>query len=172
MQNIHPLFAHFPVALLLAAFAFEVARLIWKRDSLHSMATGALVLGAAGALLAMLTGLHAGETVAHPEAAHEILETHEALGITVFILAAVLALLRLLRWDRRKPVYAIFFVGLLALSGLLTYGAYLGGKIVYDFGVGTALVRTGRVHEREEEERNQTDRQRNQAEREESAHEH
>ena len=149
MQNIHPMFVHFPVALLTVALAFELAWLIWRREALRQMGTGALTLAAASALVALATGLVAGSTVAHVDAAHELMETHEKLGIATLCLAVVLAVVRLAGWGQRKGVCVVFFVLLLAATGLVNYGAHLGGRLVYEFGVGTALTRgeSGHAHE-------------------------
>jgi uncharacterized membrane protein len=140
MQNAHPLFVHFPIALLLAALVLEVLAVISRRESLRNGATSCLVLGALAGLVAMITGLQAGESVPHLDAAHEIMETHETLGIAVFILAAALSIVRLLKLDRAAAARAVFVVALAVSVALVLYGAFLGGKMVFDYGVGTALV--------------------------------
>ena len=140
MKSIHPLFVHFPIALLLAALAFEVARMIWKRESLRNMSTGALVLGALGALAAMGTGLIASNTVPSLTDTREILETHEGLGIAVACIASALSVIRLIGLDRFKLVNIAFLIIMLVMCGFLAYGAYLGGEMVYKYGLGTALT--------------------------------
>ena len=65
MLNAHPLFVHYPIALLTAALLFEVLWLIFRRESLFHAATAALVLGAVGALAAAASGLQAGAAVPH-----------------------------------------------------------------------------------------------------------
>ncbi|NIM04897.1 MAG: hypothetical protein GTO55_02990 [Armatimonadetes bacterium] len=44
MQNVHPMFVHFPIALLLGALFLEILAVLTKREALRTMATGALVL--------------------------------------------------------------------------------------------------------------------------------
>lgn len=140
MQNWHPAFVHFPIALLLAALVLEILAALSRKESLRHGATCCLVLGAVGGLAAMVTGLQAEETVRHSEAAHEIMETHEKLGIAVFILAAALSIVRLLGWDRTAAARAVFTLALAATVALVLYGGYLGGRMVYEFGVGTSLA--------------------------------
>jgi uncharacterized membrane protein len=138
MLNVHPLFVHFPVALLLTALALEVAWWIAKRDWLRNSATVTLTLGAVGAVAAVTTGLIASRAVGEADAAHAVVEAHESFAITVAALAVALAAVRLLKWDRGGLRW-LFLVLLVALGGLLAWAAYLGGRLVYEFGVGTSF---------------------------------
>jgi uncharacterized membrane protein len=138
MQNVHPLFVHFPIALLLTALALEVAWWIAKRDWLRNSATVTLTLGAAGAVAAAITGMMAGRAVGEADAAHAVVESHESFAVTVAALAVALAAVRLLRWDRGGMRW-LFLVLLVALGVLLAWAAHLGGRLVYEFGVGASL---------------------------------
>ena len=138
MQNVHPLFVHCPIALLLTALALEVVWWVLKRDWLRNSATVTLALGAAGAVAAVVTGLAAARAVEHDDAAHAIMEAHESVSIAVAAIAVALALVRFLRWDsgwRR----GLFLLVMLVLGALIIWGAHLGGRLVYEFGVGTSL---------------------------------
>ncbi|NIM04898.1 MAG: DUF2231 domain-containing protein [Armatimonadetes bacterium] len=100
----------------------------------------------------MTTGLMAADSVPHPEAAHEIMETHEVLGITVAILSSMA---RLIKLDNIKFLRIIFVALFIITGGIMSYGAYLGGKLVFDYGVGTALVTSGMVESDEHHEHNE-----------------
>jgi uncharacterized membrane protein len=51
--NLHPLFVHFPIALLLASVAFSWAGRIWHGKGLDQAAWYTLLLGLAGALFSV-----------------------------------------------------------------------------------------------------------------------
>jgi uncharacterized membrane protein len=137
VQNVHPLFVHFPIALLLAAVALEVAWWLARRDWLRNSATVSLVLGTLGAIAAVITGLIASEAVKPADAAYSIVEAHESVAISVLCLAVVLTIRRLLNWDCRLSW--LFLLAMLAMAGLVAWTGYLGGRLVFEFGVGTAL---------------------------------
>ena len=141
MQNFHPLFVHFPIALLLAAWLLTVLGMLLRRDGLHSIATWNLALGVLGAAAAVITGLRAeGHVLPHNFEIHEIMELHERCGIVVISAAALLLLWRAVR-RRAWPTQRQEQIGQAALLtfviGVLSYGAYLGGRMVYEYGVGT-----------------------------------
>jgi hypothetical protein len=60
------------------------------------------------------------------------LVTHRTLNISSLILGSVLAYMRV---RQHKPGYGYLAAGL-AMSALLTYSGYLGGRMVYEHGVG------------------------------------
>ena len=143
MQNFHPLFVHFPIALLIAAWLLTVLGIMLCREGLHRAATWNLVLGAIGAAIAAWTGVEGSETVKpHNFEIHELMELHERLGLIVAWGAGALVAWRALRrraWPARRAEQVGQTALLTIIIGCLAYGAYLGGRMVYEYGVGTNL---------------------------------
>ena len=147
LANIHPVIIHFPIAFFVAYFFLEVASLIAKKESLCKMAAIFLGAGVIFALLAVLTGNQAHEVLKpalkmKPSYIEEAIENHEQFAtITLWFFFAMLVLrVYLLIKKNLSPNWRfVFFV--LALLGM--YFVYqtgiLGGRLVYDFGVGTKL---------------------------------
>ena len=144
MQNLHPLFVHFPVALLIAAAAAEWVHLATRRPAADSLSAWLLYLGAVGALAAALTGWIAAETVAPVAAAHVDFDRHRALGFVTAGVAAALAAWRIAVARRGGPrPRALFAIAMLGLVGALVAGALAGGELVYEHGEGTRLTAPG-----------------------------
>jgi len=137
MLNWHPLFVHYPIALLTSAVFLEVLWLVFRKESLRHAMMAALVLGAVGVVIATATGLQAEATVPHEvPGGHELMETHGRFALISSALAVVLAVWQLWLAQRFVRLRAVFAVGLLALLGLISYTGYLGGDLVYRCGVG------------------------------------
>ena len=137
MESVHPLVVHFPIALLLSAVAVDGLALALKRPSIHRVALWNLVLGTVGAAVAVLSGLQAEDVAKHSFEIWQILELHKRLGITTLILGIMMSGLRLARRDRLTPrVRLATLVVMAAMASTLTWGASLGGRLVYEFGVG------------------------------------
>lgn len=132
MSNMHPLFVHLPIALLFGFVIAESLAWISGRQSLVCAASWMLYFGTVGAAATVATGLLAAESVEHDEVVHLLMERHEAFGIAVLGLAALLSVWRLLvggsvRGFPRALHLAVGFV----MVGLMTAGADLGGLMVY-----------------------------------------
>ena len=137
MQSVHPLIVHFPIALLLTAAALDAAALLFKRPGLHRVALWNLALGTLAAAAAVWSGLRAEDIAKHSFEIHEVMELHEKLGIATLSAGGLVTLWRLVRRDALRPwERACTLALLLALVGTLAYGAHLGGRLVYEFGVG------------------------------------
>jgi len=137
MQNFHPLFVHFPIALILSALLFDLLGLAFRRPGLHRVALWNLSLGTLGAGAAVLTGLQAEEMAKHSFEIWKILELHERLGIATLILGVIVVGGRW--WMRNHlstPARLLMTLGTLTMSCTVGFGAYLGGRLVYEFGVG------------------------------------
>jgi len=142
--NIHPLLVHFPIALLSGAAVVDVMGWAFRRNrALRRLATLLYVLGTGGAVAAYVTGRAASQTIWLPGMAQAVLRQHWDWAFrTVWFFGTVTVVrLVLLRSSRRDPGHAI--VATLALVGLVGTGLLLetgdrGGRLVYQYGVGTA----------------------------------
>jgi uncharacterized membrane protein len=145
LKNLHPLVVHYPIALLSLFILFDwLAPFMRQRETLFRFASGLLYCGALLAGVAVVAGLVAAETVAHGDEVHEIMESHEHLGISVWLLSSLLALSRF--WgksadeDGAASVRPLFLLLTAVLAVLLVLTADLGGLMVYGHGVAVAPV--------------------------------
>lgn len=148
--HIHPAVDHFTVALLIVAVVADLfASLFSTRMWLRYAALALLILGTAAAWGSNVTGGWEAHRVwqavkATGGPAFDTLHRHAELGDWlpwVFLVLAVwrigvqlLGFLAATRW-----LYLLIAV-LAAL--VICYQGYLGGKLVYDYGIGTALFNT------------------------------
>jgi uncharacterized membrane protein len=150
--RLHAALNDLPAALLLVAVLFDLASLVTRRASLRTAGFWTLVAGAAGAALAVVSGLQAEEHIAHGEAVHRVMETHEELGLITLGVFVVLALWRIVRERRmgsteRAVVLAASLGGLGALFATAVYG----GKLVFEHAAGIPTkVLEAEMHERAE----------------------
>jgi uncharacterized membrane protein len=142
--NVHPMVVHFPIALLSSYFLMDVWGMLSRRPSLRYVARWLLYLGAIGAIAAVAAGLVAAEMVPHGAQVHEIMETHERLGFTVAGIATGLAVWRRLAQEKLSMMANSLqlLLGFIML-GCMTFGADLGGLMVYRYGVGVHGVSSG-----------------------------
>ena len=142
MESLHPLIVHFPIALLLTATALELASLACRRPGWHRIALWNLALGTLGAAAAVASGLYAERVARHSFEIWEVMERHERLGISTLILALMAVAWRLKQHDQLSPRARLTTTLLnLAMTGTLVWGAYLGGRLVYELGVGGGFGR-------------------------------
>ena len=126
----------------LSALLFEVLYLSFKKENLKGVASALIVLTAIAAVITAITGLIAASTVPHPDEAHPLMDIHkeiELIGGTLSILAALSMIFtkNRLKWVRSLLV--------LVTAATISYGAWYGGRLVYTYGIGTALVKEGMV---------------------------
>jgi uncharacterized membrane protein len=148
--ELHAALNDLPAVLLLLALAFEIAGGITKRESLRATGFWMLTAGGGGALLALISGLRAEESIEHGGSVHLVMERHETLAITTTVIFVGLAAWRI--WRRRampSRERAVFLgVGTLGVLFLL-WTAHLGGTIVFRHGGGIpSSVMEGAMQER------------------------
>ncbi|MBI3320877.1 MAG: DUF2231 domain-containing protein [Candidatus Omnitrophica bacterium] len=137
MESIHPMVVHFPIALVLTAVGLDLAAVILRRPTLHRLALWNLGLGTLGAAAAVLTGLQAEDVAKHSFEIWRIMELHKRLGITTLILGLMIVGWRVRARDQMRPRRrAVTLAVMLMMASTLGLGAYLGGRMVYEFGVG------------------------------------
>ena len=136
LVNLHPLFTHFPIALLLASVGFYLLGLVFNKE--HFLKTGqwTLYFGTLGAAVAVWTGLQAANTVSHDETTHSLLMAHQYLGIGVLVLSALLSLWLLISKTSLPKTKVVFMGGLFLIAALLLQQVDFGGRLVFFHGVG------------------------------------
>jgi uncharacterized membrane protein len=143
LQNIHPVFVHFPIAFFTGALAME-ALAVLRDERFHPVATWLLYLGALSAVVTVLTGadaanrLAAAEALGHNAPGHEQIHVHRNWMVGATVMSVALALY--LGWVNRTARWAAHrwgvLLGLALLSVVVSLGADRGARLVYEFGVG------------------------------------
>jgi len=134
---LHPMFVHFPVALLTTALLFQFLA-AWRRSARFAdVARWLLYLGTLGALAAVTTGFIAADELGHDSPGHELVHAHRNLAVVTTVLA-VLACFAYSNWGKSDSLRARWGLtaALLAVVVVLALGAEKGGSMVYKYGTG------------------------------------
>jgi|SRR5579875_2540956 len=137
LQQMHPAFVHFPIAVLPVAVGADLLGCATGNKSLFGLGQKGIGIAALGALASAATGLIAGEEVNAEGETRDMLMTHRNLN---FVATVVIGSMALWRAENKRPNAAYLGAGL-AATCILACTAYLGGKLVYDRGVGVGPAR-------------------------------
>jgi uncharacterized membrane protein len=139
LEPLHPRFVHFPVALLATGSVLALVYLLgWRRPALPVAAWVMLLLGWLGIFPAVISGLIDRNAAPDDPAVLAALNPHIAAGFGLLIVYGLLLYERLrtpavLDQPRRRLwLLALLLAGL----ALLVVEGWLGGKLVYELGVG------------------------------------
>lgn len=150
--RLHAALNDLPVALLLAAVLFDLLAFVTRRQSFRQVGFWTMLVGAIGGVVAVVSGLQAEEHIAHGEAVHRVMGTHEQLALISLGVFAVLTLWRIVR-ERRMGAgeRALSLVlSVLGVGVLIATGVY-GGKLVFEHAAGIpSEVLQGELQERAE----------------------
>jgi uncharacterized membrane protein len=130
LGRLHPMALHFPIACLLLAAVFEWVALARRGPRYGPATRGLVIAGAAGAVLAVLTGLRFAEETTFEDERGPLFERHRIAGF-VAAGAAVLAVVAG-EIERRRPARAVRAVYLLLVhvaAVSVAIGAHAGGLL-------------------------------------------
>lgn len=147
LTNLHPVIVHFPIAFFAAFFLLEAVSFFMKNEMVFNWATFTLGAGVVTSLLAVITGNQSHEYLkpvlkTKPVIVEQLINSHEQFAtFTLWFFTAIFVLrIYLLLKKKFSPKWKALFL-VFAIVGL--YFVYqtgtLGGKLVFDFGVGTKL---------------------------------
>ncbi|MEJ0021885.1 MAG: DUF2231 domain-containing protein [Candidatus Doudnabacteria bacterium] len=133
-MNIHPIFVHFPIALLTTYAVLELLRFdfINRQPYWFYVKAVLVILGALSGYVTIVTGLMA-ESLIKDQSSHTLISTHELWAITSIGIFSIIALVYLWSWWNSRFGMKSKLVLVLALAGilcLLITGA-LGGSIIF-----------------------------------------
>jgi len=132
--ELHPAIVHFPIALFVSALGFEIAGIIFKRETLNRTAVYLYIVATLIAPLAVWTGwAEAKEHNLH----HPVLDIHRTFAFIVMWLSlGSLPGLWAISRCSVKNFRLIFFACLLVVVSSVAITAYNGGRMVYEYGIG------------------------------------
>jgi uncharacterized membrane protein len=144
---LHPAVVHFPIVLLLLGAPLAVVAVFLRRWHLPVLAAVVLTMGAAGAVVATVTGEQDSEVAGElAGTAEKVLEEHEEWGERARnfgVIAAVLAVISAA--ISRMPVAgralgAIAAMAALAAAASVAQAGHYGGQVVYQHGIGVGAA--------------------------------
>ncbi len=148
LARLHSLVIHFPIAFLILYMFLEILNVFVKNIQLKKYSLLLLFLGVVGGIASVLTGNHAFQVLNNnaqiTQVHFMVVDKHELFAsITVWYFLAIL-IFQFYMFIKKKNESRIgyLFVILVAIGVILLYKtARLGGVLVYDFGIGTDLLK-------------------------------
>jgi len=151
IPNYHPIFVHFTVALLSMAVAFYFASLVttmtrWRYQWVI-VARWSLWLGAGFAVVTVLFGFLAFNSVAHDTPSHAAMLEHRNWAFASLSVFIPLALWSWWKHGADKDINWRFVLPLVLASGILFVTAWHGGELVYRYGLGVMSLPKIKEHQ-------------------------
>lgn len=136
---VHPMLVHFPIAFWTLATVAYAATMLSFAGPTHVIAVFANVVALVMTLPAAVAGLMEWRSIAEGSKALRVASLHMMIMLsawTMFVVALILPMLATLSTSARSVGAGICaFIGF----GLLSAGGWLGGRLVYEFGVGKVM---------------------------------
>lgn len=140
IPNWHPILVHFTIALLSTSVGLFVLATILSshrwRDQWLNAANWNLWVGTSFAILTVLAGWYAYNTVAHDTPSHEAMTIHRNWALVTLVVFLLIAGWSVVIYRAGKKVAAPFLVAAVVGAGLLMTTGWLGAEAVYRYGLG------------------------------------
>lgn len=140
IPNWHPLFVHFPIALLSMATLFFIMEKIMNKHPVQAqlkiLAYWNLWIGTGFAIVAAVAGWFAYNSVAHDTPSHEAMTEHRNWALATLTTFFVVSVWSLINFKKIKETSVLFILAMLVGFVLLTSTAWRGGEAVYRYGLG------------------------------------
>jgi uncharacterized membrane protein len=132
LQELHPASVHFPITLLPVTVGIDALGRASGNQTLLAIGRAGIAATACSAALSAVAGLLAQESSKFTAESRDILITHRNLNLALIGLTGWMAVRRS---RRAQPGLGYLLAGFVGM-GVMTYSAYLGGHMVYEYGVG------------------------------------
>jgi len=140
IPNWHPIFVHFALALLTVSALFHVIALFNAKSTnyytFENVANWNLWLGSGFAVITVVTGWIAYNTVEHDTASHLAMEDHRNWAMATVSVFVVLAIGSYRRAKIAQPINWLLALAIIIATGVLAVTGYKGGELVYRHGLG------------------------------------
>lgn len=142
INHLHPMIVHFPIALLIVGFLFDMISLLVKKDFFSRAGLTLLILGTVGVIAAYFSGDMAGDGITETGSLKQALETHEnAAQLTLWLMVGA-SLLRIAFVWMKKYTGALRYIAFVVfLAGIISVArtGFYGGELVFKHAAGVTL---------------------------------
>ncbi|MCF7802197.1 MAG: hypothetical protein K9N34_09295 [Candidatus Marinimicrobia bacterium] len=135
--NVHPMFVHFPIVLMLLALLLQTLAFWRESDFFNKAAVFTFDLLVISAIVTLFTGYRAADSLGHETPGHDFVHYHRNLMVIFTVAGAALAILFHSIKSFNHPIMR--WIAFLVLSGWLVYSADKGAELVYRYGIGVKL---------------------------------
>jgi len=140
LHLLHPVFVHFSVAFLVAGGLAEALGILARREKAERVGGVIVLFGTASLVLTVATGFLAQNVLDIPAGARTLVERHERAGLGILAVFLVSQVWKGWHGGRLPAEQRAAYAFLLLLgAALVAYVAFLGGEMVYAFGVGVRI---------------------------------
>ena len=144
MKPVHPIVVHFPIALLVLSVVADFIAFFNDNAALRNTGWWAMFGAAMGGVVTVAAGVFDMRRATLREEVHELVHQHMKVGIA--LLTAIIGL-TLWRWtiyaQPALPVPALYLDAALLAVALAGFQGWLGGELVYTYGVFVKSVEPG-----------------------------
>ncbi len=137
--HIHPMIIHFPIALLIIGFMFDLFGVLVKKEFFSKTGFYLLILGTLGVVAAYISGNIAGEGIAEAGSLKQAIETHEDAAALTLWLMVITSVVRigLVMLKKFKGAFQLIYL-ILFLAGVLSIArtGFYGGELVFKHAAG------------------------------------
>ncbi|MEM7370717.1 MAG: DUF2231 domain-containing protein [Bacteroidota bacterium] len=132
---------HFPIALSITAAGCYLYGLVQKDAAAWKGGYVLHIVATISSLIAILTGRSSRGDLELTPTLESLLQTHELTGYLLIWLLAMLLIWQYLRIRKMtRSEKGIFLLLYMLVLGILTYGSWIGGKMVYEEGAGVVPI--------------------------------
>lgn len=133
---LHPIFVHFTIALTSSSLVFDALGYWFEKASLTAAGGWTLIGSSVMTLLTLSSGLTSATRAPVEEGeARSFLRAHMALGLIFYGLLVAITFWRVSIWQSGRGVSWFYLISLAVVSLVMTMQGYLGGELVYRYGV-------------------------------------
>ncbi len=139
--HLHAMLIHFPIALILIGFIFEIISIFTKQSFFKQSALVLLIIGTIGVITAYFTGNAAGDGMEEGSMA-KAMELHEQAATFTLWISIITAVYYSVIFFLKINTLWIKIVGIILFTLTVTAisrTGYLGGQLVYKHGAGVQL---------------------------------
>jgi len=151
IPNWHPIFVHFAVALLIMAVIFHIVAAVNNQSTnyyqFENVANWNLWIGALFAIITVVAGWFAYNSVKHDTPSHLAMTDHRNWAMVTTGLFVLLAIWSFRRAKKSVAISWLIALPLVAASGLLGVTAWKGGELVYRHGLGVMSLPDAGKHD-------------------------